>query len=165
MKTFNQYVAEALDKPYDFDPGYASEREHKFHFETEDGTPMHVAFVNMGLYDTENFKTSDKSWAMSFGIGSAGRYEATNKNTDHFRVMATVKDIAQYWLIEQGHIKDIDLFMFSSKTTDKGRTKLYKRLAKHFMPKGWTIIEKQIQGQTIIALMPENKVGEIVRDV
>lgn len=128
MKTFKQYVNEALDKPYDYDEmgsmeNSSGEREHWYGFKDHKGVPTHV-YISHSKDKDGNVKAS-----VDF-TDEHGNIEATGRGT--IRHISTVKKIMQ------DHAKkhpDLKTYTFTGeKEHDKpgegGRNRLYTRLAK-----------------------------------
>lgn len=128
MKTFKQYIQEALDKPYDYDEmgsmkNSSGERDHWYGFKDHKGVPTHV-YISHSKDKEGNVKAS-----VDF-TDEHGNIEATGRGT--IRHISTVKKIMQ------DHAKkhpDLKTYTFTGeKDTDKpgegGRNRLYTRLAK-----------------------------------
>ena len=128
MKTFKQYLEEALEKPYEYDEmgsmeNSSGERDHWYGFKDHKGVPTHV-YISHSKDKEGNVKAS-----VDF-TDEHGNIEATGRGT--IRHISTVKKIMQ------DHAKkhpDLKTYTFTGeKDTDKpgegGRNRLYTRLAK-----------------------------------
>lgn len=128
MKTFKQYLQEALDKPYDYDEmgsmeNSSGEREHYYGFKDRKGIPTHV-------YITHHAGKAGEGRASVDFTDEQGNIDATGRGT--IRHISTVKKIMQDHAKKHPHLKT---YTFTGeKDSDKpgagGRNRLYARLAK-----------------------------------
>lgn len=128
MKTFKQYLQEALDKPYDYDDmgSYANSSGHKdyqYSFKDHKGVPTHV-YISHSKDKKGNHQAS-----VDF-TDEHGNIEATGRGS--IRHISTVKKIMQDHAKKHPQLKT---YTFTGeKDTDKpgegGRNRLYTRLAK-----------------------------------
>ena len=120
MKTFKQYLQEALDKPYDYDDmgSYANSSghsNHRYSFKDQKGVPTHV---NISHYKAEN----GKLYANVDFTDEHGDTEATGKGG--IRHFSTVKKILKDHAAK--HPK-LHTYEFSG-VAERGRDALYSRL-------------------------------------
>lgn len=128
MKTFKQYIQEALDKPFDYEhkstqENSSGEKEHHYSFKDHEGVPTHVFISHSKDKDGKTKASVDFT-------DENGDIQATGKGS--IRHISTVKKIMQ------DHAKkhpDLKTYTFTGeKDTDKpgegGRNRLYTRLAK-----------------------------------
>lgn len=125
MKTFLQYIQEALDKPYNYkkantidgDEGSAT---HHYGFKDHNGSLTHI-------YITHGKKSSQASVDFT---DENGDFEATGKGS--IRHLSTVKKVMQDHAEKHPHLKAYEFT--GEKDRDKkdggGRARLYKRLTK-----------------------------------
>ena len=128
MKTFKQYVKEALDKPYEHDDlgsmeNSSGEREFHYGFKDRKGVPTHV-------YISHSTDKNGKVTASVDFTDEHGDIEATGRGT--IRHISTVKKIMQDHAKRHPNLK---MYTFTGeKDSDKpgsgGRNRLYTRLAK-----------------------------------
>lgn len=128
MKTFRQYLEEALDKPYEYDElgsfeTSSGEMEHHYGFKDHKGIPTHV-------YISHHAGKSGKGKASVDFTDEHGDIGATGRGT--IRHISTVKRIMQDHAKKHPHLK---MYTFTGeKDSDKpgsgGRNRLYTRLAK-----------------------------------
>lgn len=132
MKTFKQYLKEALDKPYDYDEmgsmeNSSGEREHWYEFKDHKGVPTHV-YISHSPYNSR--KKDGKLKASVDFTDEHGNIEATGRGS--IRHISTVKKIMQDHAKKHPNLK---MYTFTGeKDSDKpgsgGRNRLYTRLAK-----------------------------------
>lgn len=130
MKTFKQYLEEALEKPYEYDEmgsmeNLSGEREHHYGFKDKKGIPTHV-------YITHHAGKAGEGRASVDFTDEHGQVDATGRGT--IRHISTVKKIMQDHSKKHPHLKE---YVFSGeKNPDKkgggSRNRLYTYLAKKF---------------------------------
>jgi len=128
MKTFKQYLKEALDKPFEYDhlgslENSSGEMEHHYGFKDHKGIPTHV-------YISHHAGKVGKGKASVDFTDEQGNIEATGRGS--IRHISTVKKIMQDHAEKH---PDLKTYTFTGeKDTDKpgegGRNRLYTRLAK-----------------------------------
>lgn len=128
MKTFNQYIKESLNKPYEYDElgSYATNEggsEHHYGFKDHKGIPTHV-------YISHSRDKKGKLQASVDFTDEQGNIEATGRGS--IRHISTVKKIMQDHAKKYPKLKT---YTFTGeKDSDKpgsgGRNRLYTRLAK-----------------------------------
>lgn len=128
MKTFKQYLNEALDKPYKHEyhgsiKNSSGEEDHHYSFPRPDGEPTHVYISH---YESN---TGEKRADVNF-TDEKGDIEATGKSGVNManRGIATVKHIVQKHVNKH---PDIKMLTFSG-ANDRGRGSLYTRIARIF---------------------------------
>ncbi len=127
MKTFKQYIAEALDKPYEYDhlrsiEFESGESEHHYGFKDKNGIPTHVYIIH-------HTGKARKGRASVVFTDEHGKVDATGKGT--IRHISTVKRIMQDHAKNHPHLKT---YMFAASkqygtsSGGGGRVRLYKKL-------------------------------------
>lgn len=121
MKTFNQFLKESLDNPYNFkrvSPA-KNKTKHKYSFSDDDGNETHVHITHDKDFPRAQVDFTD----------SAGSHEKTNKaGTSSVRHFATVKKIMDQHAEQH---PDLRFYHFhGDKGEGKGRNRLYNRLTK-----------------------------------
>ena len=128
MKTFKQYLSEALDKPYEYEhldsiENSSGEMEHHYGFKDKKGVPTHV-------YISHHGGKAGKGKASVDFTDEHGNIDATGRGT--IRHISTVKKIMQDHAKKHPHLQT---YTFTGEKDDDkpgsgGRNKLYRRLAK-----------------------------------
>ena len=117
MINFKNFL-ESFDKPYKFEVSNVTKTDKQYGFETDDG----IYYIVSMLMNTDEDK---KYIILTFETEQGAMY--MTDTGDAFRVMATVIDIMKK---ESSFLKSADVVHFDADPSDKGRVKLYKRLAK-----------------------------------
>ena len=125
MKTFKQYMQEALDKPYAYKKaktigGMEGSETHHYGFKDHKGALTHV-------YITHGEKSKEASVDFT---DENGDFEATGKGS--IRHISTVKKIMQDHAAKNPHLKAYEFTgeKDRGKKDGGGRARLYKRLTK-----------------------------------
>lgn len=122
MKTFNQYIQEALDKPFEYEKMGQWDGEetqtHHYAFKDHKGVPTHVYF--------SHHVTSEPDRASVDFTDAQGDFDKTGHGS--IRHLSTVKKIMQDHAAKHNHLKK---YTFTgSKEDSGGRIKLYTRLTR-----------------------------------
>ena len=133
MKTFKQYIQEALDKPFAYKKLRMTKTglgdSHEYGFKDDNGERTHV-FISHYNSEEKNHPMHNPKHASVDFTDSAGNFEATGQGS--IRHLSTVKAIMQQHAKDHPELKS---YGFSAeKDRDKkgggGRSRLYSRLAK-----------------------------------
>lgn len=130
MKTFKQYISEALDKPYKYKKAavvtpspFDNWEIHRYHFHDDKGAKTHV-FISHGKDTKKNTEATIDFSDENHSVAATGK--------GGIRHFSTIKKIMQNHAKKHPHVK---AFEFTAEKDDNredkgGRIRLYKRLAR-----------------------------------
>jgi hypothetical protein len=118
MLTFQQYITEIFDSPYDYTGEWINRNHWKGFFTTKDNIRYRVTIFNY------------RSWEIIFSRDEDNEVGITNTG-DSVRIFSTVAKIVEEFIKERQPEK----IQFSSKTKEPTRIKLYNMLAKKLADK------------------------------
>lgn len=150
MKTFNQFISEAFDKPYPYDLEKEDDETYYGYFRVEDNSVIQVMFY--GSEHIEDYEHSD--WNIEFQRNGS---QAVTGEGDAMRIFATViKIIEEFLKQEKPKYASFSAFKPDGKEDRKekqSREKLYSRLVKRFASKmGYGARESSFSGGTSYSL-------------
>lgn len=138
MKSFNQFINEALNRPYQWKNIYSPrEREIARIDDIAIGTPLmwtySFATASGDIIEADiKYEYRDRSITIGFALNDNDDYiEDLTGEGDSFRVFATVIDIASHF-VKNANFTIKKIKFSASKGEGPGRAKLYHRFAKRF---------------------------------
>lgn len=138
MKSFNQFINEALNRPYLWKKSYSPRDDEIAKIDANNiGTPLIWTYIfATALGDTievdVKYEHIDQSITIMFSLYDKGDYiEDLTGRGEPFRVFATVIDIAKHF-VKNANFTIKKIKFSASKGEGPGRAKLYHRFAKRF---------------------------------
>lgn len=156
MKSFNQFILEAFDKPYPYNLNKTGDEDYRADVKLPDGSTLRIEFS--GLENTED--PGELSWEIIFsriakGKGGDGTISLTGQG-DQMRIFATViaatkefikKENPKY--IDFSASKDYDPFEKDNPKAMQSRERLYTRFVKKYFAKDYKIYANSNMSGTV----------------